>query len=426
MELRRRRRSPLPGSSTEPSGSGLRKPSAVVLVGGASGALVALALSPVLSRVYDPAEFGAFSAAVAVSSSLVGFSTLRLEVLALGVRDKDESNRLVWLGFLVLLGITLFVFGATGLVYSIANMPVWSLLIAPMVFFASLQLIGGAIYVRRQEYKRLSTANFLQQAGTPVFQVSLGAVGMGVYGLLAGFALARAAWLPSMIEMLRSSRPRMIDGPSHWSQVRKGLVPGFSGLINSIGGQLIILIPIALYGNAVGGLIGMAVRIIISPLSLVSQSVASAANGQVGLAFRSGHTNSAIRIIHRGMRDQAMIATVPLIAVGVGAPWIVTRLLGEQWRETGFAISALALGALFQFAVAPFAQILNIAGQSRALISWDTSRLLIYSIALVLPYFLGLNWIASIWSYSIAQVILYVGLAWLITRRIRAQAGPLN
>lgn len=380
---------------------------------------MALALSPVLSRVYDPAEFGVFSAAVALSSAFVGFSTLRLEVLALGTEDDAESSRLIWLGFIVLMVMTTLVLSAAIVAYWGFGAPVWTLLMAPMVFFASLQLIGSAVYVRSRRYKRLSTANFAHQAGTPVFQVALGIGGLGVYGLLVGFGLARSAWVPALVEAIRSGSCRRTDTKADLRQIRRGFVPGSSGLINSVAGQLLILIPIAVYGTAVGGLIGMAVRIMISPLSLIAQSVAAAANGQIGHAFRSGNFDTAVNIAHRGMRDQLAIGAVPLTLAGVGAPWVIPPLLGEQWRGAGLAISALALGALFQFAIAPFAQILNIADESRALLIWDTLRLLSYAMALTVPQLTGHDWKVALWLYSAAQVLVYIGLAWLVTYRLR-------
>lgn len=404
---------------TSPSGqpSGMRRSAGIVAVGSALGFLVTLALTPVLSRLFTPATFGIFSSIVAAASVLVGFSTLRLEVLAQRATNDEEAGRLLALAARasVLVGTVATIPSVIGVLLTDASW--WWASVGLLVTLASFQLIGLAAYTRHGRYRDLALTNFLQGAGTGVAQSMLGWWRPGVGSLLAGFGLARLVWLRS-VRPVGASRSELA---STWRKYRASAgVAGSSALVNSLAGQVILLATATLHGAVAAGVVAMAVRVLVAPLSLISQAVAAASLGHVGAALRDEDPDRAGHLTRHGMRDLFLLGALPALGALTLAPWLAPIVLGESWRLVGAVTAALALGAWAQFVGAPFGQLLNVAGRSRQLFVWDVARLVLVLAALVVPVWLGGDVVASVWAYSAVQVALYSGLIVLVLRSLTA------
>ena len=191
-----------------------------------------------------------------------------------------------------------------------------------------------------------------------------------------------------------------------WRKHRSyALTAGTSAGINSLAGQIPILLPAVLYGDQAAGLLAMALRILVSPLGLIGNAAAAAAVGEISQALRT-RSGQARAVLRRGLLDLAVIGAVPAFAAGTLGMVAVPYLLGEQWAETGTIVAALALGAWAQFVVAPFSQTLNLSGRSSWLLVWDVCGCAVTG-AFLLPSLTGLGIVAASACYSVAMLGLY-------------------
>lgn len=400
------------------STAGFRRAGLIVLAGSAAGFGINLLLTPVLSRLFSPDRFGFFSTITAVTSVFVGVSTFRLEVLSQRTPDDAEAAQLRRLGLVMASawGLALTIVAAAWML--VGNVSAWWLAAGVLVTIASLQLIGSAGLTRTRSYRALAISNFVQGAGTGAVQIVLGWLVGGAGSLLAGFGAARLVWL-------RSTR---IKGHAEeglrqlWQRSRRfAAVSGGSALINSLAGQLPILLSTTLFGHAEAGYLAMAVRILVAPLGIVSQAAASANIGEVGNMLREGSPD-APRVVVRSMRDLLLLGVIPCVAVGGLAIWLVPVVLGSTWAPTGTIMAVLAIGSLAQFVGSPFSQLLNLTGHNRRLLAWDVSRLLLIGISFgVVGRLAGL--IAAVAAYSGILVVLYALLIAIVVSAVRAPRG---
>lgn len=407
--------------STQNAGQGrFRRASATVLLGSAGGVLVALALTPVISRLFDPHVFGVFSTIVAFASIFVGLSTLRFEVFA----QREASDENYWTGIvaalLCVVGTSAVVALGAAAAVAVFGADLWWLATGPIVAVASLQLVGAAVFTRLQLYRPLAVANFVQQAGTSIVQVIAASRSATLNALLFGFLGARLVWI---IPLSRMRLAPLVGARVFWrSNRREGFQAGTSALINGLSGQLVILLVAVLHGPLVAGVIAMAVRVVVAPLGLVGQAVASAVVGEIGKLAREGRYGESRRLVLTGVRDNFAIAVLPLLTVAVSAPFIAGWVLGDQWHDAGTAVAALAAGALAQFMAAPFSQVLNLLGKSRELLKWDLVRLVLLALGIAVPAMVGWSWVASLILYSFMQVIVYLYLMKTVLRAISSAA----
>lgn len=379
----------------------IRRAGALVAAGSATGYAVSLALTPVLSRLVDPVEFGRFVSMLAVASAMTGLSTFRIEVRAQSELDERLATGLLraalgaslgWSVFLTLMGV-----GAVAL----GRHAGWAL-IGVMVFAGSIQLVGIAALSRSRRYRELALGNLGQGAGLGLAQTALCALWSSTSALAAGFVMARLVWIPTLLRVLRAPiiRPRM-DA----ALVRYAGTAGGSALASSLAGQAPLLLLAGVYGPAAAGAYGMASRLLMSPLSVIGQATAAASLGEVGRLLREG--SPAWPVVRSALRDLIALGSLPCAGAAILGPALAASVLGDQWGTVGSVLTALGLGALAQFSVAPFAQLLNLTGHSRLLLSWDLARLLLIATAIVGPAAAGWGLLVSLWCYSGALLILY-------------------
>lgn len=406
---------PVEARGGTPSGSRFRSATMRVTLGSASGYLITLLLTPVLSRLYGPEAFGIAATIIAVISVFTGISTFRLEIFAQRSSDEREARALFvgalrsaasWGLAITAAGVIAWALGATWL---------WAL-VGTLVFLASLQLVGGAILTRQRRYGSLATANFVQGGGTGVAQAGLGLLQASPLSLVLGFGIARLVWFAP----LRSLRavPEAPSQPIPVAVRRDAGMAGLSALINSLGGQLTILVTSALYGQIEAGLLAMAIRLLVSPLAIVGQAAASASLGELGRLVRTGSPDGPV-VVRKAMRDLAVVGSVPCAGLAVVGLFFAPALLGSEWSDAGRMMALLAPGTLLQFVVSPFSQLLNLAGRTKQLLLWDTSRVVVLATALTLPWALGASIMVTVACYSAILIPLYLWMAILVRSTLR-------
>ena len=397
----------------EPPTADMRRSTSTIMVGTLAGNGVAWLLNFALARIFTEETFGIAAVLIAVASIFIGVSTLRLEVLSQRVTDDDEARLLLSAGLSLSLWWGVGLTAAAGIAVGLGAAAYW-LALGLMVALGSLQLVGAASLTRRRAYGRLTWANLQQAAGMSVLQVGFGLLSAGVFSLLAGFAAARLVWLP----MLRGARPVLRPWRALSEAHRRfGLVAGSSALVNALAGQASVLLVGIFYTAADTGVYAMAVRVLGVPLAVLSQAVAAAAIGEIGALVRAGAP--WYPTVRRTVLGLTGIGAVVCGAAFLLAEPLAPFLFGGKFDGAGQVIAILAVGSWLQFAVSPFSQLLNLTNAHRSLLAWDVSRLVLLSLAWIVPGSLGAPLVVSLIAYSAAMTVVYLLLFLLIRRAAR-------
>ena len=399
----------------------VRKAGFTVLTGCGLGSAVGFLMTPLISRIFDPAVYGEFALVTGVASVFVGVSSFRLEIRSLRTADDAEAMGLIGLGLLTSgiwgVGLTL----AAGFAVALWHLSFFWLYTGILAFLPALENLGSAVMTRAQRYRSLSAANFAQSAGMGVIQLLLGIINPGVEGLLAGFGLSRLFFLPA----LRKAMCKIARIPVLWKKNRKfAALAGGSAFLNSLTSSAPIILVSIFYGDAVAGQLAIGIRVLVTPLSIIGQSAAFAYLGEVSRMLRVGDDNAA-RLVRHGMRDLFAVGLMPsTLAVALGS-WAVPFVLGLKWREAGLLLAAQAAGALAQFVAVPFSQLLNVTGDNRRLLMWDSGRFAATVISFCIPRMAGLSPVWAVGCWSVALVVVYGALARLVVRAVaRHQCHP--
>ena len=320
---------------------------------------------PILTRVYEPSEFGAFAVAHTIGLILVVFLTFRSEAVLIYEREPFVALRflkglIVYSSLLVvaLLAFALVLGRLADVALIGANMPYIVLLLALAFFF------GGSMLLRSWlvRCKRNATVSLAYGSRGPVFLITATVAGLlGVQTTVPGglvllgaqvlaeatcFAIAAAALSPrerAYLWQVRTSR--VVDA---FARGHRAFSASFvSQIILQLSDRLPLLVVSAVFGPASAGLFSLAERVVAAPFQLVSTAVIDIFNRQASEEWnRNGRLDNVIR---RWLRQLLLLSTAPfLIAVAIFY-FFTDEIFGSQWAGAWLTLCLLSVWSFGYF-----------------------------------------------------------------------------
>lgn len=343
--------------------------SALLFFGNLIGQGAALAVSPWLSRLYSPGQFGEFSVFSGAVSCLAQLACLKYDMAVVTAEDEAEAGALFWLSFLAapavsLLSIAFFALWGGGLAGALLWAPAAGLLAG---WFAALSGWGS----RRGEWGALSRGNAAKGIGSALLQLALS---RAPQGLAIGQSAAWGAGAACMVHGL----PRFCG----WRALCRaaGKYRGFplftlpGAFMGTAAYSVVPLWITSFYGGEAAGRYGLISRVLGAPLALIS-----GAASQVFLSKAAGERaagRSGRELYYRVSLSLAALSLPFFVGLGVWADRWIPWLLGEQWASSsGYLRALLPLFWVRLFTVSVSTAGIA-AGRQRATMVWQGSLLL--------------------------------------------------
>jgi O-antigen/teichoic acid export membrane protein len=402
-----------------PHGSYARGASAIALGTIAAQAIVA-GSSPILTRLYTPSEFGAFSTVLALLSIVAVVSTLAYEdAIPLPHEDTAAAHVVALIGVIGAtagIGCLLLFIVAGQAFFEFADAPQ----LAPYGLLLVILLVANALVtallgwsIRTKDFGQIA-ANRITRAGTgAVAQIGLGLLGLGAAGLLLGYTIATVVALGRLaVTFLRRDRmtltsitPRDI-GQAAARYRRFPLLTAPAMLMENISLAAPLLIMVSLYGTAVGGQFALAVRVLGLPLQLISQAIGNTYFAEAARVVRED-PGSLRRLYLRTTRTLALVAIGPVLLGAILAPILFGIIFGAEWTDAGFYTTALAPMFYLQLITNPTHGTLVVLERQDLHLQREVARLLLIGCAVVVSRVLALGPLGTVAALSLAGVVMY-------------------
>ena len=164
-----------------------------LLTGTTIAQAIPIAISPILTRIYTPEDFGIFAIFLAITLIIGSIANGRYE-LAIMIPKKDEDAINIFaLGFIITTSISftlliLVLIFKTYFTYLLKNeeIGVWLYFVPISVFFFGIFNILNYFNNRKKNYKDISNANILKSIVAAIIQLSIGLIQQGATGLISG------------------------------------------------------------------------------------------------------------------------------------------------------------------------------------------------------------------------------------------------
>lgn len=337
--------------------------SAAVLAGGTAIAQVVVVLtSPLLTRIYSPADFGTLSVYVSILTFVLGISTLRYH---LAVPLVSAGNALA---SLLVLNLAILAAMLVGVVIGIQtigrDVAIWTntpglehvLWILPFgITGASLIQLLTAWAVRHDHFRTLGRIRIRQSVSQVVAQIGLSVAAPGGLGLVTGDAVGRAAgglslsrmaWKEIRDDIRHVSLRSIIDVGNQYR--RFPLISTWTGVIASAGSQLPTLLVAGFYGASVVGWFGLCQRLLSMSFVLVASAIGTVFLSE-SARLSTTDPRGLLRLYWATVSRSSLLALVLVVGVVIFAPLLIGPLLGSEWTEAGKYAQVLAISAGFQF-----------------------------------------------------------------------------
>ena len=322
----------------------------------ASGTAIAQLLlvlaTPVLTRLYTPADYGTLAVYASTLTVLLVLASLRYESAVPLPEDEDVAGSVLAIALLVLAGMVMLVSVLVWLAGDAFVARANAQRLRPYLWLLPVGLLGAGAYqalqywaIRRRAFSRIARTKLSQGVGQVGTQVGLGALGLGAPGLLIGDVIGRVAGGGGLALLAWRDRPfaRVTRESLAAAAARYARFPLFttwSGLFNVGSLQLPSLMFSASFGAAAAGLYALSYKMLVLPTMLVAQAV-----GQVFLARASTLAREPDKL--RRLTERTALALfacgLPVFgAVAIGGPQLFAAVMGNEWEQAGRYAQALA------------------------------------------------------------------------------------
>lgn len=333
--------------------------------GSATAQVIGIAAAPILTRIYTPAEFGALSVFLAITTFVSIAATGSYEqAIMLPREDREATELAVFAIALSVITTTVTLFGVLFAVPALSvdgeqNSYGWLYFLPPMVLMTSIGSVLLAFSTRLKMFNLVATTSMIRAICQTAAQLSLGALQPSSASLVAsstiGVTVANMrlyAALHSKIRSVGLRKARVLQSARNYSRFPRNTLPAV--LLNSTSLTALPLFIGAFFGAAVLGVWSLAMRMLTIPLTFVGQSVTQV------------YYRRAVEVHHAGMdsfalysgtvKKLALISIAPFTLLAIVAPSVFEIVFGPEWSEAGIYARIMIPWLWVRFLTTPVAQ----------------------------------------------------------------------
>jgi O-antigen/teichoic acid export membrane protein len=393
-----------------------------ILVGGTAMAqAIAVAASPVLTRVYHPSDFGVLQVFISLTGFVMVVAAGRYEFALLLPEDEQSSFDL--------LGVALFCVCLTTVVTAVlvavfhrrpSMLPAGVSVLKDYLWLLPVSVLGGGLYqvlsyraMRQNAYRQIATTKLTQVAAMVAIQMGASLLTRGPLGLLTGDAVGRITGSGTFLRELWRKHEVQLRSIRVAGMTRLAiryrdypLVSTWGGLLNASGLALPALFLAACYGAQYTGWFALVNRVLGVPTALIGASIAQVYTSQAATLSRAD-PQRLLYIFYETSRRMLYLGLAPCALFTIFAPWIFQTIFGRVWREAGEYARYLAFMCYAGFINSPVTLTLSVLQRQRTQFVWDAGKLALTAVSFTLPYRLGYGPRVAILAYGVAMTFMY-------------------
>ena len=385
---------------------------------------IAIAASPILTRLYKPSDFGALQLFISMLGLILVAASGRYDVAILLPEDEQSAIETLALAIVCVCSSATVSAGIVIICHYYWLLPTSVLVLKGRLWLLPVAILGAGLYqalsywaIRRGRYKQIATTKFVQVGAQVGAQLGGGVLLHGSLGLLLGDAVGRVTGSGSFLrDLWRDHAPqirairasRMLNLAVRYREYP--LVSLWGALINVSGLALPALFLAQYYGAQATGWFALVNRVLGVPAALIGSSIAQVYAAETAKLSRSDPKRLQ-EIFLKTTRRMLYLGVTPCILFTALAPSAFQIVFGHAWKEAGEYARYTAFMFYAGFINAPVTMTLNILERQRAQFAWDGSRLVLTVVSIALPYHLHCGPRIAILFYGVAMTLMY-GIHW--------------
>ena len=408
----------------------------IVMSGTAIAQVIAYALSPIISRLFTPEDFGVFGSFTAVAGIIGALITLDYSQALMLPKKNSEAINLFCLSLISTVLISLLAAVICLLKPSIffsltKTRGIWFL----FLFILTLATTGinsgfQAWAVRSKEFKRTSASQVIRSIGSSSLRIMFGIFKSGSSGLIISNLLANAMASLNLIKVVTSDL-KLLKNDLSLTRIKSlakeyidfPLYSASQNFINAISSGLPVLLITKFYGLSAAGAYAFGISILHAPMSLVLTALRQVLF-QKACEFQ--HEGRGIFLLYiRTVLVLFAIAIIPALILIIWAPPIFTFIFGARWHLAGILARYLIIWMLFVFCNLPAVIFARIIRAQRFVFFYDLIVLAIRTATLLLGG-MYLNLTHTVMAFSIIGAFLNLFLISFVGKLVFKKEGNVD
>lgn len=385
-----------------------------LMTGTAISQLIPIAVTPILTRLYTPQEFGVFAVFSMMAGVISTFATGRYEIAIISSNETNERPALFKLAVILSAFTSLCVFVVLFLLdrYDVLDKVLQSqswyyIYLLPInVFILGIYQSLVAYNTKEKKYRKISTGKVAQSFTSSLLGLILyayGSLGLVFSSLLAQLISLKCLTIKASREVTFKSLVNVAEKYKKYP-----LFNIWSALLNKTSSLIPLPLLTLFYGGATAGNYSIAHRILFLPMSLIGSSVSqvyfqSIAEDRGDLKIIKQKTHKTI--------EKLIVVGIPFLVIAYfSSEKIFPIILGAEWLVAGIYAKYLSVWVFMVFISSPLSTTLLVLEKHKELLIFNIILFLTRVISVYIGYELFQSDMASIGFYSLSGVLVWLCL----------------
>lgn len=391
---------------------------ALIAGGTAFAQIIGVLLSPIVTRIYSPDEFGVLTIFISILGAISLMGSLSYES-AIPIADDDiKAINIFSLSLIVLflISILLSIIIFCGGEYFLQVLNATELI--NYKYFLIIGFIMTGVYtildswsLRTKNYKVIAMTKYSQSIIGNVGKIILGMLRLGPSGLIFGQILGQSAGIIYMFRPILKNQKELLKSINMssicWSAKRYVRFPKYSAptiLIISLSSQLPVYFLSAFYTSHTIGLYGLALTITFLPMSLIGKSVQDVFFGEAASLGKS-NPEEIKKLSQSLLRKLLVIGAVPMVILSFLGPKLFSFIFGDNWIDAGTIASILTIYAYTHFIFHPISTVFSIFEEQHLQLYLNLAKIVLIIIVFYIAKIFGFNAYYAIFLFSVVMGI---------------------
>ncbi len=389
---------------------------------------IPIAISPILTRIYTPEDFGMFALYMSIASILSVVATGRYELAIMLPKKDEDAVNIVALSII----ISFFVSFISFLIVSVFNTQITNLLgnpeISNWLYFIPITVLLTGIYQsfnywsnRKKQYKRLATSRVIQSGTTSTTNLGMGFGGVGASGLILGgvlgqliatATLSRMIWKEDKCWVKNIKKLKIFALSKKYKKFPTWNL--FSSFVYTFRENILIFIFSKYYELYSLGFYFFSKRLLLIPSSILVNAFSDVFFQKIS---KVTVYSKIYDIAYSYFKKMFYIFTIPFILFIFLLEISVPIIFGEKWNDLYLYLLVMSFPVYFNILVGHFSKILLTTNNQDISFYFHLVKLITLIFLLITIVFIDLNFLQTLMVISSFE-ILFILFGVLLIKRI--------
>lgn len=396
-----------------------------LMTGSTLAQAIPVAVSPILTRLYGPKDFGLLALFVSITTIFGTVANGRYELAVMLPESHEDAMNIAALGASIAAGLSIVLFAVAyffnvQISHVLGNESIgpWLYFVPLTVFFLGIFNVLNYINNRFKNYRHIAMAGVYKSLILAIVQVSIGLLKSGVTGLIAGqimssmFAnmkLLRNAL--ASVDVMRVINVRRIKAMA----IRYRDFPRYSmpaALANALSQNLINILVSLYYSITTLGFYSLAQRMLGMPTALVGTSISQVFFQQA--TKEKQETGKAVGTFDRTVKKLTLISAPVFLVMYFIVEDVFAFVFGEKWRIAGSYTKILVPMFAVRFIVSAVTTVNSVFEKQLISLIWQIALLALASLIVIVCGYMHLEFKIFLELSSLFISIHYMILMWIL------------